>query len=162
LLVAVTPQGAVTGDGLTQTTTSEQARADTCLAVRHAPQPLLPEGGASACHVYLADTGFEGAAWWHRWATCYGAQGSAPPKAKETRSRCGPLALRRAHAGRRQIIETGNDRLLTVFGLAHERPHTLAGLRARLAAKVALHPFCRWLTVQLGRPPLAFADLLDG
>jgi hypothetical protein len=161
LLVAVTPQGAVTGYGLTQTTTSEQARADTFLALRHSPQPLLPEVGASACNVYLADTGFAGAAWWHRWATCYGAQVIAPPKANETRSRRWPRALRRAHAGQRQIIETGNDRLLRVFGLEHERPHTLDGLRARLAAKVALHNFCLWLNGQLGRPPLAFADLID-
>jgi hypothetical protein len=31
----------------------------------------------------------------------------------------------------------------------------------RLAAKVAMHIFCLWLNVQLGRPPLAFADLVD-
>ena len=28
-------------------------------------------------------------------------------------------------------------------------------------AKVALHNFCIWLNVQLGRDPLAFADLLE-
>jgi hypothetical protein len=33
-------------------------------------------------------------------------------------------------------------------------------LRARLAARVALHNFCVWLNEQLGRPRLAFADLL--
>jgi hypothetical protein len=27
-----------------------------------------------------------------------------------------------------------------------------------LAAKIALHNFCIWLNVQLGRPGLAFAD----
>jgi len=30
-----------------------------------------------------------------------------------------------------------------------------------LAAKVALHNFCIWLNRQLGRPDLAFADLID-
>jgi hypothetical protein len=34
------------------------------------------------------------------------------------------------------------------------------GLRARLAARVALHNFCVWLNEQLGRPRPAFADLL--
>ena len=140
---------------------SDQARADTFLAVRHTPQAALPEVGCSASGVYVADTGFEGRAWWPRWATCYRAQVITPPKAHETRARCWPPALRRAHAGLRQIVETVNDRLLTVFGLAHERPHALDGLRARLAAKVALHNFCLWLNVQLGRPPLAFADLVD-
>jgi hypothetical protein len=33
-------------------------------------------------------------------------------------------------------------------------------LRARLAARVALHNFCIWLNERLGRPRLAFADLL--
>jgi hypothetical protein len=58
-------------------------------------------------------------------------------------------------------VETVHDRLLATFGLEHEWPHDLAGLRARLAAKVGLHNFCLWLNVQLGRPPLAFADLID-
>jgi hypothetical protein len=52
--------------------------------------------------------------------------------------------------------------LRTAFPLAGRRvPHALDGFQARLAAKVALHNFCLWLNVQLGREPLAFADLLD-
>jgi hypothetical protein len=161
LLTSVTPAGAITGYGLTPTTVSDQARADTFLAARRTPQPRLPEVGRPASGVYVADTGFEGDAWWRRWAQHYRAQVIAPPKAAQTRSRRWPQALRRAHAGLRQIVETVNDRLLTVFGLEHERPHALGGLRARLAAKVALHNFCLWLNLQLGRPPLAFADLVD-
>jgi hypothetical protein len=161
VLAAVTPWGALTGYGLTPTTVSEQARADTFLALRHTPQAAVPEVGRAASGVYVADTGFEGAAWWHRWATCYRAQVIAPPKAAATRTRCWLPALRRAHAGRRQIGETVNDRLLATFGLEHERPHALDGLRARLAAKVGLHNFGLWLNVQLGRPPLAVADLID-
>ena len=68
---------------------------------------------------------------------------------------------RRWLAGLRQIIETIYDKLLNTFRLARERPHALDGLQARLAAKVALHNFCLGLNVQLGRKPLAFADLLD-
>jgi hypothetical protein len=30
-----------------------------------------------------------------------------------------------------------------------------------LAAKITLHNFCIWLNEQLGRPSLAFADLVD-
>jgi hypothetical protein len=161
LLAAVTPLGAITGYGLSLTTTSDQARADTVRAARHTPQPARPAGGTSACHVYVTDTGFEGRAWWRRWAQDYGAYVIAPPKAHDTRARRWPKALRRAHAGLRQIIDTVNERLLQTFGLEHERPHALQGLRARLAAKVGLHNFCLWLNIQLGRPPLAFADLVD-
>ena len=60
----------------------------------------------------------------------------------------------------RQIVETVYDKLLNVFGLQRERPHDLSGVRARLAARVALHNFCIWLNEQLGRPRLSFADLL--
>ena len=60
----------------------------------------------------------------------------------------------------RQIVETVYEKLHNAFGLARERPHELSGLRARLAAKVALHNFCIWLNEHLGRPRLAFADLL--
>jgi hypothetical protein len=41
-----------------------------------------------------------------------------------------------------------------------ERPHELSGLQARLVAKIALHNFCIWVNDQLGRPRLAFADLV--
>jgi hypothetical protein len=36
--------------------------------------------------------------------------------------------------------------------LHRERPHEMAGLRARLAARVALHNFCIWLNGRPGRP----------
>jgi len=160
LLLAVTPQGAITGYGLSVTTTSEQARAETLLAARQQPHPALPEAGTAASHVYLADSGFAGRAWWQRWRAAYGASVLTPPLGHETGRRW-PPALRRAHAGLRQIIETVNDRLLDLFGLEDERPHHLQGLRARLAAKVALHNLCLWLNVQGDRPPLAFADLID-
>jgi hypothetical protein len=63
-------------------------------------------------------------------------------------------------AGVRQIVETVYDKLFNNFGLYRERPHERGGLRARLAARVALHNFCMWLSEQLGRPRLALADLL--
>jgi hypothetical protein len=57
-------------------------------------------------------------------------------------------------------VETVYDKLFNAFGLWRERPHELEGLRARLAARVALHNFSIWLNDRLGRPRLAFADLL--
>jgi hypothetical protein len=38
---------------------------------------------------------------------------------------------------------------------------TLSGFQARLAAKMALYNFCIWLNEQLGRPWLAFTDLVN-
>ena len=64
-------------------------------------------------------------------------------------------------AGVRQIVETVNEKLQHAFRLSRERPHALEGAQARVAAKVALHNFCIWLNRQLGRPGLAFADLVD-
>ncbi len=62
----------------------------------------------------------------------------------------------------RQILETVNEKLHNAFRLDRERPHELAGFQARQAAKAALHNFCIWLNLELGRQPLEFATLLDG
>jgi hypothetical protein len=58
-------------------------------------------------------------------------------------------------------VETVFDKLHHAFGLRRERPHCLGGFGARLAARVGLHNFCIALNQQLGRPNLAFADLVD-
>jgi hypothetical protein len=57
-------------------------------------------------------------------------------------------------------VETVHDKLQQTFRLERERPHALSGLQARLVAKVALPNFCIWGNDQLGRPRLAFADLV--
>jgi len=57
-------------------------------------------------------------------------------------------------------VETVYEKLWHTFRLNRERPHDLSGLQACLAAKIALHNFCFWLNEQLGRPRLAFADLV--
>jgi hypothetical protein len=106
----------------------------------------------------VADKGFEGEENHRRWLECYGARVIHPPK-RNSRERW-PKELRRWLAGIRQIVETVYDKLFNTFGLWRERAHELGGLRARLAARVALHNFCMWLNEQLGRPRLAFADLL--
>jgi hypothetical protein len=106
----------------------------------------------------VVDKGFEGADNHLRWLGRYGARLICPPKrnAREV----WPKRLRRWVAGIRQIVESAYDKLFNTFGLWRERPHQLSGLRARLAARVALHNFSIWLNGQLGRPRLAFADLL--
>ncbi len=107
----------------------------------------------------MADKGFEGAENHKRWLARYGARIIHPPK-RNSRKRSWPKSLRRWVASIRQIVETVYEKLLNAFGLHRERPHELSGLRSRLAARVALHNFCIWLNEQLGRPRLAFADLL--
>jgi hypothetical protein len=65
-------------------------------------------------------------------------------------------------AGRgRQIVETVWAKVHHTFGLNRERPCARTGFQARLAANIAVHDFCIWLNEQLGRPSLAFADLVD-
>ena len=114
--------------------------------------------GSASTLPYVVDKGFEGADNHLRWLGCYGARLICPPK--RNARQVWPKRLRRWVAGIRQIVESAYDKLFNTFGLWRERPHKLSGLRARLAARVALHNFCIWLNRQLGRPRLAFADLL--
>jgi hypothetical protein len=123
------------------------------------PNPRLRSAGSVALGPYVVDKGFEGAENHRRWLDRYGARLICPPK-RNARSKVWPKPLRRWVAGIRQIVESVYDKLFNAFGLWQERPHELSGLRARLAARIALHNFCIWLNDQLGRPRLAFADLL--
>ena len=160
LLVAVEPTGVVTGFGFCAASTADQQAAETFFAVRHRPSPRLSSvGSAFYSGPYVTDKGFEGEENHRRWLDRYGARVIHPPK-RNSRKPSWPKRLRRWVAGIRQIVETVYDKLFNTFGLYRERPHELGGLRARLAARVALHNFCMWLNEQLGRPRLAFADLL--
>ena len=133
--------------------------AETFFAALHHPISRLGSTGQAASGAYVADKGFEGAENHRRWLDLYGARIVHPPK-RNSRTPW-PKRLRRWLAGIRQkIVETVYDKLLNTFGLHRERPHELSGVRARMAARVALHDFCIWLNEQLGRPRLAFADLL--
>jgi hypothetical protein len=159
LLTAVDPSGVITGFCFAAASTADQQMAETFFAVRARPNPRLSSvGSAFFAGPYVTDKGFEGAKNHRRWLDCYRARLICPPKrnAREV----WPKRLRRWVAGIRQIVESVYDKLFNSFGLWRERPHELQGLRARLAARVALHNFCIWLNEQLGRPRLAFADLL--
>ena len=158
LLTATDPTGVITGFGFSSASIADQQVAESFFAVRARPNPRIGSAGSATLGPYVVDKGFEGAENHFRWLDNYGARLICPPKrnAREV----WPKRLRRWVAGIRQIVESVYDKLFNAFGLWRERPHELQGLRARLAARVALHNFCIWLNEQLGRPRLAFADLL--
>ena len=158
VLAAVGPTGVITGFCFGSASTADQPLAETFFAVRAAPNPRLLSVGSAFSGIYVADKGFEGVENHRRWLECYGAEVIHPPKRNSKRP--WSKRLRRWVASIRQIVETVYDRLFNAFGLWRERPHEIQGLRARLAARVALHNFCIWLNDHLGRPPLKFADLM--
>jgi hypothetical protein len=159
LLMAVNPVGVITGFGFAPASTKDQPLADALFALRRHPHPRLPSVGAPARGPYVVDKGFEGRAKQARWWQTYGAQVLCPPK-RNSRTPW-PKSLRRWLAGVRQIVETVYDKLFHTFRLDRERPHELSGFWTRLAAKITLHNFCIWLKAHVGRPRLAFTDLVD-
>jgi len=158
LLTSVEPSGVITGFCFGSASTADQPLAETFFAARAYPNSRLRSVGEAACVPYVADKGFEGAENHRRWLECYGAEVIHAPKRNSKKP--WSKRLRRWVASIRQIVETVYDKLFNIFGLWRERPHELGGLRARLAARVALHNFCIWLNDRLGRPRLNFADLM--
>jgi hypothetical protein len=139
--VAVDPTGVITGFGFCAASAADQQAAETFFAMRHRPNPRLPSvGSAFYSGLYVADKDFEGEEHHRRWLQCYGVRIIHPPK-RNSLKRSWPKGLRRWVAGIRQIIESVYDKLFNTFGMWRERPHELEGLRARLAARVALHNF---------------------
>jgi Transposase DDE domain len=158
LLCAITPEGVITGFGFGPASTHDQRLAETFFAARAWPTQILPSAGAKAPGVYIADKGFAGDEPHTQWRELYGAEVISPPQQGSKKK--WPKEWRRWLARLRQVVETIYDKLLNSFRLGRERPHDLTGFQARLAAKVSLHNFCIWFNGQLGREPLAFADLL--
>jgi len=159
LLMAVTPEGVITGFGFGEGSAKEQPLAETMLALRCQSQPAIPSVGQPAVGWYFADMGFAGDTTHEQWHTLYGAEVITEPQHNSLKQ--WPKAWRRWLHSLRQLVETVYDKLLNFLRLDEERPHDLTGFQANLAAKVALHNFCIWLNKQLGRAPLAFAELLD-
>lgn len=160
LLICATAEGVVTGFALGEAQRKDQPLAEAFFAARALPDPRLLTVGAWYGGFYVLDAGFEGPARHAHWAEDHEAQVVCMPnrsRPRQTWSR----ALRRWLAGVRQIAETVHARLMETVGLTRDRPHAYDGFSARLAAKIALHNFCCWLNRQLGRPLLAFAELLD-
>ncbi|MBU0494683.1 MAG: IS982 family transposase [Chloroflexi bacterium] len=159
LLLASNPAGVITGFGFGAGNAKDQPVADTFVALRQHPHPQVPSVGQPARGPYVLDTGFEGQKLHQRWRLEYGVQVICLPK--RTSRQQYPKPFRRWVHSIRQMVETVYGKLMDFFRLDKERPHDLTGFQANLAAKVALHNFCIWLNQQLGRPALAFADLLD-
>jgi len=159
LLLCEEPPGLITGFGCGSASANDRALAETLFARRAAPDPRLPEVGHQHGQRYLADTGFAGAACQQRWAAHYGVDVLAPPQPDSARR--WPPAERQIFARLRQPIESIIHRLLDWFRLGSERPHQLAGLRTRLAAKCALNNFCILYNLRHDRPPLKIADILE-
>jgi hypothetical protein len=178
VLLAVHPEGVVTGFGFGPASAKDQRLAEVFLAARaqvgrgetpSATNPDLPgepavclnSVGKPAEQVYLADKGFQGPKTHTRWQALYGAQVFAPPQDNQVPAKHPwPRGLRRKLAGMRQIVETVVEKLEHAFALLEERPHTVDGFGARLAARVALHNLCLQINRCFGRPNLAFADLI--
>jgi len=158
LLLSADPAGVVTGWGVGPASSNDRALAETLFAQRAAPIPALLSAGQSASGVYVADAGFAGVDCETRWVTNHHAQLVAPPQGGSGRA-WSPRAKRWV-AGIRQVIETVFGRLLADFRLERDRPHTLDGFQARLAAKIALHNICLWLNRHHGQPDLAVVTLL--
>jgi hypothetical protein len=158
-LTSILPSGVIAGYGLAPASAKDQPLAETFLAARAYSMARLSCVGYYWQLPYLTDNGFEGQEWHQRWRADYGAEVITPPKRSAKKN--WPQPWRKYLAGLRQIVETINDKLLNTFGLIRERPHCLAGLQARLAAKVALNNFCIWLNRKFQRPNLAFADLVN-
>jgi hypothetical protein len=158
LLTSVDPTGVISGFCFGAASTADQQMAETFFAMRAYPNERLISVGSPSWGPYMADKGFEGAENHLRWLQSYGARVIHPPKRNSKKP--WSKRLRRLVASIRQIVESTYEKLFNTFGLWRERPHKLQGLRARLAARMALHNFCIWLNDQLGRPRLTFADLL--
>jgi hypothetical protein len=159
LLLAVNPQGMITGFGLASASSHDVRMAETFFTLRQIPHPQLPSVGKAGCSVYVTDKGFGGSKNQQRWREAYHVEVIAPPQRNSKTPWSKPW--RRWLASIRQIVETINEKLHQTFRLQRERPHDWTGLHARLTAKVALHNFCIGLNQQLSRPNLAFADLID-
>jgi hypothetical protein len=162
LLLSVTPVGVITGFGAAPASTKDQPLAESFFALRQQPDPRLPSVGQATGRPYVADKGFAGRHQRFLWEQAYSAMViAASQRHSRDQPQPWPKEWRRWLAGLRQIVETVIAKLQACFRLEAERPHCLAGLLTRLAAKMALHNFCLWLNGQLGRPLLAFADLID-
>ncbi len=158
LLLATNPQGVITGFGYGEGSAKEQPLTETLLALRAQSQPAIPSVGRPALGVYIADKGFAGETTHASWQMLYQAEVITEPQAGSRE--VWPKPRRRWLHSIRQVVETVYGRLMEFCRLDRDRPHDLIGFHANLAAKIALYNFCIWLNEHLGRPRLAFADLL--
>lgn len=184
LLLAVSPDGVITGFMLAPASTEDRWVAESFLCWRNDPLsrpyepsdlpspirhngkryvgatgPIWPRSavGRAVSEPYLADNGFFGAFWQKHWSERYGAKALTPKNYVGTDS----AAAKRQHSSRKQVVETINSHLENVFGLHFPLARTKWGLLSRVAAKVAALNVGIWLNRYFGRPDLAFATLFS-
>ena len=160
VLLAITPSGFLTGFGFAPASVHDTRLAETFLGLRAFPSQRLSSVGKQAQTPYVADRAYASEDLQRHWLRDYRAAVLTQPHSRKLVVDPSPHWRRFMHSIR-QVIETVSGKLHLAFRLATDRLHTLQGFRARLAAKVALHNFCCWLNEQQGRPPMAFADLID-
>ena len=159
LFATAGPHGGVTGFAAGPANTGERWLAERVLSLRHGPAapqpspdalagvlgpshhgrrkgptgPLWPDEGAGekGAAVYLADRGFKGRAWQMHWQADYTAL--VITRAGEPGSPFTQTQLR----SRRQVIETAFHILKDCLGMNSIRARTMAGLKLRVAAKIA-------------------------
>lgn len=157
LVLCVTAAGAVTGWMSGPAATGERALATALFAERAAPSPGS-SAGVPVASCSIADMGCSGRECQQQWERDAAATVSSPPQPQSKDAWTDDE--KQAHARERQIIAGVIGRMLHFFRLEHERPHTLAGFGARLAAQVGLHNVGIWFNRQQGQPDLAIADLI--
>ena len=110
LMLAVTPEGAITSAALLPANVGDRQGAASIFEQEQHP-------------FYLADKGFCSAAWEQAWWERYGVHVLATPIKRHKRA--WPEGYARAMAGRRQIIEIVNAALKEAFGLERHRARTV-------------------------------------
>jgi hypothetical protein len=188
LLAAAHPSGVLTGFVVGPADTGERWLADALFRWRRdpgAPPPTLTEltpvlgpshrkgggrvgptgpllgrtaTGRPARGPYVLDLGFTGARWRSHWRTAYGAttltKADLPPATTPAQQH----ALRHTVCSVRQLVETAFAVLTDRVGLAFPRARTMAGLLARLGAKVAAVNLGVYVNYLCGHPPFASFD----
>ena len=184
LLLGVSPEGAITGFVLAPASTEDRWVAESFLCWRanpHAepykpsdlPSPYRHNGkkyvgttgsvwprsavGRASAQPYLGDNGFFGAWWQDHWRECYGATVLTPKNYRGADAE----AAKRQQSGRKQMVETINGHLESVFGLQFPGVRSKWGLLSRVAAKVAALNLGMLLNRLFGRPDLALATLFN-
>jgi hypothetical protein len=158
-LLAVNPVGVITGLGFGAASTKDQPLAETFFAARHRPHPALLCVGAPAKGPYLTDKGFEAKSLTSALARGLRSGRHLCPQEQQP----SPLAAAVAAVAGTPAPDRRNRQWVPASHLppqprASPCPRWLPSTPGRL--KAALHNFCIWLNEQLGRPRLAFADLI--
>ena len=181
LLVAATAQGVITGFLLGPAATEGHWLGEAFLCWRHdearepwdpadlppshrrggsyrgATGPLWPRAGVGAAAMvpYVTDGGFRGEQWIAHWQAGYQACVLDAGEARGEHAE----AVRREHAGWRQVIEQVNEHLTHGLHLAYPGARTTWGLLTRVAAKLVAYNLAICINRLLGRPDRSFATL---